>query len=282
MSWRLRIEHHTGFQYAAPVTASYNEARLSPLTDPRQLAMDSRVLTTPSTPVQQRYWDYWGTLVNAFDLHQPHEQLHVVATSVVETSASEPVVDGVSWAELADERVQDEWSELLEPTTYVPASTELALHAREIARDCARPLEAVHQVIGWVDDQLKYQSGTTGVHTSAVEAWNSREGVCQDFAHLTLVLLRAIGIPCRYLSGYLHPSSAAQPGDIVLGQSHAWVEVWTGDWWACDPTNGSPVGEQHVLVGRGRDYADVAPLRGIFTGGESSGLGVTVEIERLR
>jgi transglutaminase-like putative cysteine protease len=281
MSWRLRIEHRTGFRYAAPVTASYNEARLSPLTDPRQLALDARVTTTPITSVQ-RYWDYWGTLVSAFDVHQPHEELVVTATSVVETSAAEPVPDETSWADLADDAVYDEFAELLAPTAYVPTNAELAVVARDIASDSSRPIHAVNNVVAWVDEELRYQQGTTGVHTSAVEAWKAGEGVCQDFAHLTLVLLRAIGIPCRYLSGYLYPAADAVPGDVGVGESHAWVEVWTGDWWACDPTNGALVGERHVLVGRGRDYADVAPLRGIYTGGGSSGLGVTVEIERLR
>ncbi|MDX6287862.1 MAG: hypothetical protein QOG53_3347 [Frankiales bacterium] len=281
MTWRLRIEHQTGFRYAAPVTASYNEARLSPLTDPRQLALDSRVQTTPTAQVQ-RYWDYWGTLVSSFDIHEPHEELLVTATSVVETSVAEPALDGTSWSDLADPAIYDEFAELLAPTAYVPVNEELNTQARALAADCARPIEAVHSVIDWVDGQLTYQQGTTGVHTSAVDAWKAGEGVCQDFAHVTLVLLRAIGIPCRYLSGYLYPSPDAQPGDVVVGESHAWVEVWTGDWWACDPTNGSLVGEQHVLVGRGRDYADVSPLRGIYTGGGSSALGVSVGIERLR
>jgi transglutaminase-like putative cysteine protease len=105
--------------------------------------------------------------------------------------------------------------------------------------------------------------------------------VCQDFTHVALALLRARGIPARYVSGYLHPSSTAQPGQAVAGQSHAWVEAWVGDWVPFDPTNGGPVGERHVVVGRARDYADLAPLNGIFHGGPAKSLGVRVELTRL-
>lgn len=105
--------------------------------------------------------------------------------------------------------------------------------------------------------------------------------MCQDFTHVALGLLRARGIPARYVSGYLHPSSKAEPGQSVAGQSHAWIEAWVGDWMPFDPTNGSPVGERHVVVGRARDYADLPPLNGIFHGGPAKSLGVSVELTRL-
>jgi transglutaminase-like putative cysteine protease len=105
--------------------------------------------------------------------------------------------------------------------------------------------------------------------------------VCQDFVHLTLAVLRAMGIPARYTSGYLHPSPDAGVGDTIAGQSHAWAEAWTGEWHGLDPTNGGPTGERHVTVGRARDYADVSPFKGIFQGGPAEALGVTVELTRL-
>ena len=119
------------------------------------------------------------------------------------------------------------------------------------------------------------------MHTSAVQAWNERAGVCQDYAHLTLLMLRAVGVPCRYVSGYLHPKRSAGLGESVAGQSHAWVEAWTGNWWAIDPTNNTSIFEQHVSVGVGRDYADVPPLKGVFSGGGSKALEVVVDITRL-
>jgi transglutaminase-like putative cysteine protease len=119
------------------------------------------------------------------------------------------------------------------------------------------------------------------VHSTATDAWQAREGVCQDFAHVTLAMLRSIGIPSRYVSGYLHTRQDAKLGESVEGESHAWVDVWTGDWWAHDPTNAIPVGPRHVWVATGRDYADVAPLKGIFTGGGQSTLDVSVHLTRL-
>ena len=119
--------------------------------------------------------------------------------------------------------------------------------------------------MSWVRDQLTYVPGTTGVHTSAVEAWEGGEGVCQDFAHLTLAVLRSMGLPGRYCSGYVHPDGDADLGATLEGESHAWIEVWSGDWQPFDPTAGNAIAEHHVLVARGRDYADVAPVRGSST-----------------
>ena len=119
------------------------------------------------------------------------------------------------------------------------------------------------------------------MHSTAGDAWRAREGVCQDYAHVTLVLLRAMGIPARYVSGYLHTDPDAALGAVVRGESHAWIEAWTGGWWAYDPTNGIGVGERHVWVATGRDYADVAPLKGIYSGSGASALDVSVEISRL-
>ena len=129
---------------------------------------------------------------------------------------------------------------------------------------------------------MEYLTGSTTVATLAPEAYRRRAGVCQDFAHVLLGILRAAGIPARYASGYLHPGSDAPIGMAVTGQSHAWVEAWVGQWVPIDPTNQVPVGECHVLVATGRDYADVTPLKGIYNGGPAESLGVKVELTRVR
>lgn len=281
MSWRLRIEHATGYRYAGPVVSSYNEARLIPLTDARQLTHEATVVTDPPANAH-RYWDYWGTLVTAFDLHVPHEELSVTGQSVVETADEvPPPPDPPGWADLCHPPVRDRFVELLRPTAYTPAHPELAEVARSLAG--RHPPASFLPTVGeWVRERLAYQPGTTGAHTSAADAWQVGEGVCQDFAHLTLVLLRAAGVPARYVSGYLHPRRGAEVGESVVGQSHAWVEGWLGEWWGFDPTNGGPVGERHVVVARGRDYADVPPLHGIYSGGPPTSLGVSVAVTRLR
>ncbi len=280
MSWQVRVEHSTGYRYGNPVISSYNEARIVPQTASGQVTLEADVRTEPAATTY-RYWDYWGTQVTAFDIHGPHQELIVTGRSVVQTASGRGRPTNVPrWTALTDEPVTDRFVEFIRPSHSAPDHPELADTARELAARHT-PDEFVPAVGDWVRERLTYRHGTTGVHTSAVDAWKQGEGVCQDFAHLALVLMRAAGLPARYVSGYLHPSADAAVGETVVGQSHAWVEGWLGDWWGFDPTNGVAVGEQHVIVARGRDYNDVPPLLGVYSGGSSTSLGVTVAVTRL-
>ncbi|WP_282777201.1 transglutaminase family protein [Nocardia sp. CC201C] len=275
----MRVVHTTGYVYDAPVMRSFNEARLTPRADSRQNVILNRVETVPSTR-SYRYVDYWGTTVTAFDLHAPHTELEVTGSSVVETEPFVSPEEELPWERLRSEPVVDRYDELLTATGYVPCDRRLGTVARQLTRGVA-PAKAVVRAAEWVHGEMSYVAGTTSVHTSAVEAFAERRGVCQDYAHLTLLLLRGMGIPSRYVSGYLHPDPAGAVGRTVAGQMHAWVEAWTGQWWGYDPTNNIPVTEQHVAIGVGRDYADVPPLKGIFSGSGSTDLEVVVEITRL-
>lgn len=277
--WRLRVIHATGFAYKSPVTASFNEARLTPRSDSRQNVVLNRVETTPATR-SYRYIDYWGTAVTAFDLHAPHTELEVTSSSVVETDKDVAPEEIVAWEELRSEAVVDRYDEVLSPTEYTPASRRIARVGQKIAKD-HNPQEAIVAAANWVHSELAYVKGTTGVHSSGLDALREGKGVCQDFAHLTLILLRSMGIPSRYVSGYLHPKKKATIGDTIDGQSHAWIQAWTGGWWNYDPTNDSEINEQYVSVGVGRDYADVSPLKGIYSGEGATDLDVVVEITRL-
>ena len=127
---------------------------------------------------------------------------------------------------------------------------------------------------------MEYVSGVTAVSSTAAEAWESRKGVCQDIAHVAVGALRAAGLPARYVSGYLHPRADAPIGETVVGESHAWVEWFSGRWHGYDPTNQLEIGDRHVRVGHGRDYTDVAPLRGVYAGAAGSELFVSVSITR--
>ena len=277
--WRMRVVHSTGYAYKSPVTASFNEVRLTPRSDSRQNVILNRVETVPATR-SYRYVDYWGTAVTAFDLHAPHTELEVTSSSVVETDKGELPDEKVSWDDLASEAVIDRFDEVLSATHYTPASKRIGRVGQKIAKE-HDPLEAVVAAANWVHSELDYVPGTTGVHSSGIDALREGKGVCQDFAHLTLILVRSMGIPARYVSGYLHPKPAAQVGDTIDGQSHAWVQVWTGGWWNYDPTNDSDINEQYVSVGVGRDYSDVSPLKGVYSGEGSTDLDVVVEITRL-
>jgi transglutaminase-like putative cysteine protease len=279
VSWRIRVEHRSRYEYADVVYSSYNEARITPMTTTSQLVLDARVEVQPvDHPL--RYLDYWGSVVHAFDVQQPHRELEVIGRSVVETTVPPPPDSHLSWPELHGEGVRDEFAEFLAPTRQVPVDPRVSDVAAALQGGHA-PETAGLAVVGWVRDQLTYVTGTTQVHTSAIEAWDGGQGVCQDFAHLALAVVRAMGIPARYCSGYLHPDPDAGIGPTLEGQSHAWLEIWTGDWQAFDPTNGSPIGDRHVLVARGRDYADVSPIKGIFHGGHTSQLQVSVHLTRL-
>lgn len=286
--WVIRVEHHSGYRYRAEVTSSYNEARMTPASTGQQRTVDSRLDVEPRVRLF-RYVDYWGSVVDAFDVHVPHTELSVTARSVVETTPAPAAPAETVWDTLRSDAVADGFAEYLDATAYVPRDPELGAVAASLASGQG-PAGAVEAAAGFVASHLSYTPGATEVSTSALEAFAAGHGVCQDYAHLTLALLRGMGIPARYVSGYLHPRQDAIKGEVVSGESHAWVEAWLGAWWGFDPTNGVPAGERHVVVGRGRDYADVPPLRGIYShlpgNGESladlpGAVDVEVRISRL-
>jgi transglutaminase-like putative cysteine protease len=279
MSWRIAVRHRTGYRYAGPVRASYNEARLTPPSLDGQRTVQAALTITPGVrPL--RYVDYWGTTVDAFDIHIPHTELVVVAESVVETALPRPMPAGASWRDLADPAVRDRYAELLAESRYVPVERELAEVGRSLCAG-STPVQAGLRIAAWTHETMRYEPGATHVHTSSAEARAAGKGVCQDFAHVTLALLRTVGLPSRYVSGYLHPAVEAEVGETTAGQSHAWVEFWAGTWIAVDPTSLADVGSRHVLLARGRDYADVRPLAGVYSGPAAEQLGVTVEVTRL-
>jgi transglutaminase-like putative cysteine protease len=278
---RLRITHRTGYRYGSPVRASFNEVRMTPHDGDGQVLLSHELRVDPAGSVSS-YVDYWGALVEAFDVHQPHEVLEVVATSTVDTAGSFQAPPGVRWQDLQAPGVVDRWGEFLATTSYVDDACHDGdrAHLVQVLAGCADPLEAVNAAVDSVHARLTYTPGVTTVSTTAHEAWASGHGVCQDFAHATLSLLRAVGVPARYVSGYLHSEDEAV-GQQVHGESHAWVEAWLGEWQAFDPTNERTVGAAHVVVARGRDYADVPPFKGLYAGGQSEELGVSVEITAL-
>lgn len=277
---RLRIRHSTGFHYEGAATASYNEARMLPVTGDGQLVLYSNLDITPISSAHS-YVDYWGTRVSSFEILTPHEELSLTATSLVEVRARDVVERGLSWEELAVETARATvYVEQLAQTTRTRPPQEVVDLARSIVADVDDPCEAARAVCTAIGERIEYMPGVTGVHTTAAEAWEHRKGVCQDITHLAIGALRSVGIAARYVSGYLHPRPDAEIGVTVAGESHAWVEWYCGEWHGFDPTNLIDIGDRHVIVGRGRDYTDVAPLRGVYAGPSSSRLFVTVEITR--
>ena len=284
MSWRLRIEHTTKVMYTGPVLTSFNEARMTPLTLPTQTTLESRVTAGAGVPVWS-YVDYWGTVVSVFDLPEAHDDLLIRAISTVETEPFGGIpAPGTrpGWPELRQHGRSGRLLEYLLPTALTTVAEDISKAAiGEISGPSMSPDETAAAISALVHDHVTYLPGATGVRTNAQEAWDKGQGVCQDMAQIAVSLMRATGLPARYVSGYLHPDPKAEPGRTSVGQSHAWVEYWAGSWIALDPTSGAPVGERHVAVARGRDYGDVPPLKGIYHGPPDSDMQVTVEVTRL-
>jgi transglutaminase-like putative cysteine protease len=276
--WRLKIAHRTQVRYGGQARESYNEARMTPPTLRRQVALETRISTDSSVPIWT-YSDYWGAVVSSFDIQPAHDELVIDARSTVETMPPPPT-GSLPWPELRERAATGRLQEFCTPTRRTTVGPALAQAARERTAD-ADPHETAAEIAAWVSDRVAYVQGVTGVQTSAQEAWDKGQGVCQDMAHLTVGLLREVGLPARYVSGYLHPQAEAGPGDEMQGQSHAWVEYWAGGWVACDPTTRAQVGERHVVVAAGRDYGDVPPLKGIYHGAPGSTMTVTVTVTRL-
>jgi transglutaminase-like putative cysteine protease len=277
--WRLAIVHRTRVRYQGPVRASYNEARMTPQALPSQSVLDTKVSADIPVPMWT-YRDYWGTQVSSFDIQAPHEELEVLARTTVQTRPAPKPHRPLPWGMLRERTAGGALIEFLTPTPRTSVTRELADTARQRTVG-ADPPEAAEEIVSWVNKRVAYVPGATQVHTGAQDAWEIGEGVCQDIAHLTVALLREVGLPARYVSGYLHPMAAAEPGDEMEGESHAWVQYWDGEWVACDPTNLAQVGQRHVVVATGRDYGDVPPLKGIYRGAPKSSMQVTVTVTRL-
>jgi transglutaminase-like putative cysteine protease len=277
---QLRIVHTTGFEYGGRATASYNQARLTPLTTPEQIVVHSRLEVHP-TPWTWTYRDYFGTQVTAFEVLDPHESLQVSATSTVHTNRPRSHAPSLGWEEVRSPEVSDRWTEYLDVPDKMAPTEDLLATCREIAGSVALPGEAAREVCRHVYTEMEYKSGSTHVKSTASDAWDQRSGVCQDMAHVVIGGLRAMGIPARYVSGYLHPKPDPVPGEPVIGESHAWVEWWDDGWHAFDPTNDGEPGDRYVVIATGRDYGDVKPLSGIYTGAAAESMFVEVQVTRL-
>ena len=281
---RLSIRYLTTFTYDAAVSESQNALRARPAADDGQGLIHYAVTVDPPTSVVS-YTDYWGTWVDSFGIVGQHTRLTVVADSVVETNERPVPSASVPWD--GEALLRSGFFEYLSPSPHVSWHEDVTDFARETVAGGVDAVAAARDVAVAVGDLLTYEAGATEVGTSVGEIWEQRRGVCQDYAHLALALYRCVGLPARYVSGYLYASDSASgerpEQDEVDVATHAWVEVYIPEfgWWGLDPTNQLTVGERHVKIGHGRDYEDVMPLRGVYHGNvESDGLEVAVKISR--
>lgn len=280
MTMQFRVVHTTRISYDRGVAASYNLARMTPVTSASQVVVHTRLDVSP-TPWSQSYRDYWGTEVTAFEVLDQHSELTVTASSTVQVNRPAPAPGDLTWDRLLAPAVQERHCEYLVTDDRVRPDEELSGLVDALAARSTGPSDFARAVCRLVYAEMKYRRGTTKVHGHANDAWAARTGVCQDMAHVAIGALRTAKVPARYVSGYLHPQRDPRLGDTVVGESHAWIEWWDGDWVGFDPTNDIEPGDRHIVVARGRDYSDVPPLRGIFSGGSTSSMKVNVQVTRL-
>lgn len=276
---RYKIVHTTGFKYQGEVAASYNEARLLPARDNAQFVFSTKLDVNPSGSLHE-YSDYFETRTVMFEVLEPHSELTITSTSTVELRPHITPAPDLGWSDLQSAILSSlELTDSVAQTKRTQPAADLIRFTKKLAEKLT-PHETALAICKKIFESIEYKHGVTGVNSLAADAWTTKIGVCQDFAHVTLGALRAIGIPARYVSGYLHPSKEPKLGEKVIGESHAWIEWWAGSWFAFDPTNDVHVLDRHVVVGRGRDYDDVPPLRGVYAGPFSSEVFVTVEITK--
>lgn len=284
---RYRLMHITEFSYDAPVTESYNEVRLRPLQDETQSCLSFRLTTDPDS-YSAEHSDYYGNSVHRFNILAEHEHLSIEADSVVLVQERPSLPDeSLALVELQNiEPELDLYYDYLTSTDYVPLDDplrDLASRAEAHADGtCAGFVNAAMQI---VHSTFRYEKGATHVNSSISDTLETGVGVCQDFAHILLGVVRTRGIPGRYVSGYLVPRGTTEPGagmeEVIGGQaSHAWMEAFLpgSGWFGLDPTLGQQTGVQHVRVAYGRDYGDAAPVRGIYRGQAGQRLSVDVRV----
>ena len=284
---RLGIAYRMHFRYSEAVTESQNEVRVRPLHDEHQQVLSYRLTSRPELRVLPLS-DYWGTTVEYLGIRTPHTELELLAEATVETEPRPVPGEAVASEMLVDTDFQTDHLEFLAPSQHVEWASGDAV-ARRAASAVAGESTVqgmVQAVVADVRGALAYRQGVTDIGVTLTEVLEGGAGVCQDFAHLATGMLRSAGVPARYVSGYLFAADEtaldAEGSDVVSVQTHAWIEAalpgW--GWWALDPTNGSAVGERHVVIGRGRDYGDVPPVRGAFTGSGTAEVDAEVVIGR--
>jgi transglutaminase-like putative cysteine protease len=276
---RLHIEHTTIFTYEEPISEAYTEMRLKPIEAAGQRCLWFTLTTEPRGEVMQ-YTDGYGNLVNHFDTLQSHDRVVVTAISEVHTPTTF-MDDGRMLTPLG-------LFDFQAPTTYAPEE--------EIISDFAAPhlnkndaVTTAMELMNALYSSIMYVPGATDVKTTAPEALRLGRGVCQDFAHIMLAACRSIGLPARYVSGYLYNpqliDNRLEQGVPVPpnAASHAWVDVYVEGqgWISLDPTHNCAQTDEYVRVATGRDYADVPPTRGVYKGQAKERLTVNVSVKAL-
>ena len=280
----LSIRYVTRFTYSAPVWDSQNALRACPANSEGQQLLSYGLQVSPQARVFT-YDDVWGTRVDDFGIRSSHDELLVEVETAVSTSRA-PTPSKASVQALGDPTYRDVGWAFLHRTDHTRYGPDIAQFAKDVAGGVDEVTALVGAISTAVHEELTYSPGATGIGVRVDDVWSTKAGVCQDYAHLTIAMLRSLGVSARYVSGYFYASDPTLESDVddqeIVVATHAWVEAaipgW--GWWAVDPTNDAPVGERHVKIGHGRDYDDVTPLRGVYYGDANHALAAEVTMSR--
>lgn len=290
---KYAVRHTTKYEYPSDVVIGYNFVHLKPRDLKDQSCSSFRLVVSPEPETVNQRLDYFGNPCSLFNIDQPHRRLTVTAISEVEvrrgetptasaTPAWEQVVEEVCVAESPDELEAIQFSCDSPDIVSFDGLKQYALQSFANGRPI---LEAAVELMGRIFDDFQYDPSATSVNSEIREAFEKRRGVCQDFAHFQIGCLRELGIPARYVSGYIRTLPPEGQEKLVGSDaSHAWLSVWCGQetgWIDLDPTNNQIVGNDHITVAVGRDYGDVCPVKGVIVGSASQNLAVSVSVEPI-
>lgn len=284
-----RVVHRTTYDYEDPVSVSHHLVRLTPRNIPGQVCTASEISVVPSPSVTTNHKDYFGNIDTFFTLEEPHDSLVVEARSELELHAREVprFSSSPSWESVVESLAGDHSDEGLDAYQFVfsseriELSTEFAGYARTVFPPGRPMLEAVSDLMGMINRDFRFDKKATEVSTPVQAFFEKRRGVCQDFAHLQIACLRSLGLPARYISGYLRTiPPEGKPRLVGADASHAWCSVWCpgAGWVDFDPTNNCIPTDGHITVAWGRDYSDVSPIHGVLLGGAKHTLHVGVDV----
>ncbi len=287
-----RIVHRTTYRYSEPVTVSHHAARMAPRSTTHQQCSDFKLSIKPAPAVQSTRTDYFGNSVCVFSVQGLHRELEVTATSLVKVAPPEELLFAASpsYAEVRKLYLDPVSPSLCEPyqfvfdSPHVQVRPEYADYALASFTEDTPVLSGARDLTHRLFMDFKFDPTATTVATPLDEVWRERRGVCQDFAHLAIACLRSIGLPARYVSGYLRTKPPeGQVRLIGSDQSHAWFSLHCpgAGWVDFDPTNDTVPGEEHPVVAFGRDFSDVSPLVGLLTGGGNHEIEVGVDVEEI-
>ena len=288
-----RVVHRTTYDYEDPVSVSHHLVRLTPRNIPGQVRRETAISVAPSPSVTTTHDDYFGNVETFFTLQEPHEQLVVEARSTLELLALDRPDFSLSppWETVVTSLASDHSEAGLEAYQFVFSSERVAT-SREFADysravfPLGRPvLEGIFDLMRQIHRDFRFDKKATEVSTPVEAFFQERRGVCQDFAHLQIVCLRSIGLPARYISGYLRTiSPPGVPRLVGADASHAWCSAWCpgAGWVDFDPTNDCVPEDGHITVAWGRDYSDVSPIHGVLLGGAKHTLDVGVDVTPIQ